>query len=167
MEKRPKIKIRYSIYEIIIDLISIAAIIINIYLLLKYYKALPNVIPTHFSGAGAPDGYGNKSSILILTGINFIMYIFLTTLSRFPRVYNYLKPITKENAEYQYKCARQLIIIIKAEFAIIFTYVGWNSIKIALEKVSGLGIWFLPIILVVIFGTLAIYIRKCFYFFWL
>ncbi|MBP2032968.1 hypothetical protein J2Z42_001647 [Clostridium algifaecis] len=89
------------------------------------------------------------------------MYIFLTTLSRFPRIYNYLKPITKENAEYQYKCARQLIIIIKAEFAIIFTYVGWNSIKVALEKVSGLGIWFLPIILVVIFGTLAIYIRKC------
>ncbi|MBP2032966.1 hypothetical protein J2Z42_001645 [Clostridium algifaecis] len=40
MEKRPKIKIRYSIYEIIIDLISIAAIIINVYLLLKYYKAL-------------------------------------------------------------------------------------------------------------------------------
>lgn len=161
MEKRPKIKIRYSIYEIIIDLISIAAIIINVYLLLKHYKALPNVIPTHFSGAGAPDGYGSKNSILILAGINFIMYIFLTTLSRFPRIYNYLKPITKENAEYQYKCARQLIIIIKAEFAIIFTYVGWNSIKVALEKVSGLGIWFLPIILVVIFGTLAIYIRKC------
>ncbi|WP_243275785.1 hypothetical protein [Clostridium tyrobutyricum] len=89
------------------------------------------------------------------------MYIFLTILSRFPRLYNYIKPITKENAEYQYKCARQLIIIIKAEFAAIFTYIGWNSIRIALEKVSGLGMGFLPVILVAILGTLAIYIRKC------
>jgi uncharacterized membrane protein len=161
VEKRPKIKIYYSIYEVIIELISIIAIFINVYLLLKYYKVLPNVIPTHFSGTGLPDGYGSKSSILILAGINFIMYIVLTILSRFPRVYNYIKPITKENAEYQYKCARQLIIIIKAEFVVIFTYIGWRSIKVALEKVSGLGTGFLPVILVVIFGTLAIYIRKC------
>mgnify|MGYP000956875926 FL=1 len=56
---------------------------------------------------------------------------------------------------------RQLIIIIKAEFVVIFTYIGWRSIKVALEKVSGLGTGFLPVILVVIFGTLAIYIRKC------
>ncbi|MBR9649472.1 DUF1648 domain-containing protein [Clostridium tyrobutyricum] len=161
MEKRPKIKIQYSIYEIIIELISIIAIFINVYLLLKYYKVLPNVIPTHFSGTSVPDGYGSKNAILILAGINFIMYIFLTILSRFPRLYNYIKPITKENAEYQYKCARQLIIIIKAEFAAIFTYIGWNSIRIALEKVSGLGMGFLPVILVAILGTLAIYIRKC------
>lgn len=160
MEKGPKIKIHYSIYEIIIELISIIAIFINIYLLLKYYKLLPNVIPKHFNAAGIPDGYDNKSSIFILAGISFIMYIFLTILSRFPHVYNYTKPITKENAEYQYKCARQLVIIIKAEFIIIFTYIGWNSIKVALEKGSGLGTWFLPIVLVVIFGTLAIYIRK-------
>jgi hypothetical protein len=47
VEKRPKIKIYYSIYEVIIELISIIAIFINVYLLLKYYKVLPNVIPTH------------------------------------------------------------------------------------------------------------------------
>ena len=89
------------------------------------------------------------------------MYIFLTILNKFPHVYNYIKPITKENAEYQYRCARQLIIMIKAEFMIIFTYIEWNNIKVALEKSSSLGTWFLPIVLIVIFGTLLIYIRKC------
>lgn len=161
MEKRPKIKIHYSIYEIIIELISIIAIFINIYLLLKYYKLLPNVIPKHFNDAGIPNGYGNKSSIFVLAGISFIMYIFLTILNKFPHVYNYLKPITEENAEYQYRCARQLIIMIKAESMIIFTYIEWNNIKVALEKSSSLGTWFLPIVLIVIFGTLLIYIRKC------
>lgn len=160
MEKRPKFKIAYSIYEIIMESVSIMAIFINIGLLLKYYTLLSNTIPTHFNAAGAPDRYGSKSSIFVLPIIVFIMYFFLTLLSRFPNIYNYPKPITRENAKYQYRCARQLMIIIKTEIMICFTYIEWTIIKVVLGNSNGLGLWFLLIFLTIIFGTLAIYIRK-------
>lgn len=160
MEERPKLKIPYSIDEIIMELFSVMVILINIWLLLKYYKLLPNTIPTHFNVAGVPDGYGSKGSILTLPIIAFIMYFFLTLLSRFPNIYNYPKPITEENAEYQYRCARKLMIIMKTEIIICFTYIEWTSVQATLGKANGLGLWFLPIFLIVIFGTLAIYIRK-------
>lgn len=160
MEERPKIKIPYSIYEIIMELISVVAIIINIWLLFKYYKKLPNTIPTHYNGAGDVDGYGSKNCIFMLPILSFIMYFLLTIISRFPNIYNYPKAITEENAEYQYRCARQLMIIMKAEIVICFTYIEWTSVKVALGKANNMGLWFLPIFLVVIFGTVIIYVRK-------
>ncbi|HEY5560874.1 MAG TPA: DUF1648 domain-containing protein [Clostridiaceae bacterium] len=160
MEVRPKLKISYSIYEIIMELISVIALLINIWLLLKYYKLLPNTIPTHFNAAGVANGYGSKSSIFILPIIAFIICFFLTILSWFPNIFNYPKPITAENADYQYRSARQLMIIMKTEIIISFTYIEWTSLNAALGKAKGLGLWFLPIFLIAIFGTLAIYIRK-------
>ncbi|MFL0197876.1 DUF1648 domain-containing protein [Clostridium sp. WILCCON 0269] len=160
MKERPKLKIPYSTYEIVMELFSAVAILVNIGLLLKYYRLLPHIIPIHFNAVGVPDGYGSKSSIFILPIIAFIMYFFLTILSRFPNIYNYPKPITEENAEYQYRCARQLMITMKTEIMTCFTYIEWTSAKAALGKVNGLGLWFLLIFLVVIFGTLGIYIKK-------
>lgn len=158
MKERPKLKIPYSTYEIVMELFSAVAILVNIRLLLKYYRLLPHIIP--INAVGVPDGYGSKSSIFILSIIGFIMYFFLTILSRFPNIYNYLQPITEENAEYQYRCAIQLMITIKTEIIVCFTYIEWTSTKAALGKASSLGLWFLLIFLVVIFGTLAIYIKK-------
>ena len=160
MEKRPKLKLSYSIYEIVIEIVSIITIITGIGLLLKYYSLLPSIIPSHFDAAGVPNRYGSKSYLFILPIITFIMYFSLTILSRFPNIYNYPEPITEENVEYQYRCARKLIIIIKTEIVICFTYIEWISIKAALEKSSGLGLWFLPVFIIVVFGTLIIYIKK-------
>lgn len=160
MEKRPKLKLPYSIYETIVEIASIVAILISIGVLLKYYRLLPSIIPNHFNALGIPDRYGSKSSLFILPIITFIMYFSLTILSRFPNVYNYPKPITEENAEYQYRCGRQLIITIKTEITVCFAYIEWTSVRAALGNTNGLGLWFLPVFLIFIFGTLIIHIKK-------
>lgn len=160
MDERPILKIPYSIIEKIMECISAIIILINVGMLLKYYKILPTTIPTHFNVMGVADKMGNKSSIFIIPSITFVLYFFLTVLSRFPDIYNYLTHITYENAEYQYRCARQFLIILKTEIMIFFTFIEWRTIELVLGKVNGLGLWIIIIFLIFIVGTLIIYVRK-------
>lgn len=159
-EKRPVIKIAYSKTEKALEVVSIILIAVNIYVLIKYYNMLPYTIPKHFNGAGVPDAFGNKGGILFLPILVLVMYILFTVLSKFPQVYNYPVEINEENAEFQYKAARTMMIAIKAEIAGCFTYVEFRTVMVALGKAKGLGIGFLPVFLVLLFGTIIFYIVK-------
>jgi hypothetical protein len=68
--------------------------------------------------------------------------------------------ITAENAERQYRLARQFLAVLKAELIWVFTLINWASIGVALERCNGLGIFFLPVFLIIVFGTIGVYIYK-------
>jgi uncharacterized membrane protein len=159
-EKRPVIKIAYSKAEKILEVVSIILIALNLYILIRYYNTLPDTIPKHFNGAGVPDAFGNKSGILFIPILVLGMYILFTVLSKFPQAYNYPMEINEENAEFQYKAARAMMIVIKAEIVGCFTYVEFRTVMVALGKAKGLGIGFLPVFLVLVFGTIIVYMVK-------
>lgn len=160
MKEITKITPQYPIYKIILEIISGAAIVVSIVLLLKYYSILPNIIPVHFNDSGRPDGYGSKNLIFILPGISLIIYFFPEILLKSTNIYKYFMPITKENAKHQFRYARQLMYILKVEFIISIMYIEWTSIGVALNRSDGMVSWFLPAFLAVVFGTLAVYIRS-------
>lgn len=159
-EKRPVLKLNYSTFEKIMEIISAGAIIFNFLLILSYWTSIPDRIVTHYGLTGKPDFWGGKSSLLILPGISAFLFLLLSIISRFTHIYNYPVTITEENAEYQYRNARMLIICIKAEIICAFLYISWKSIYLALGKTNALGIAFLPVFLIIIFGTLIYFIRK-------
>jgi len=88
------------------------------------------------------------------------LYMLLTVVSRFPHTFNYPCKITQENAEVQYLLARYLLAFLKAEIIWVFVYIQWMTIQVALGKAAGLGLVFLPVFLVLIFGTIAVYFYK-------
>lgn len=159
-ENRPVIHIPYSNFEKVIEAISIITIAVAAWIIFKYYKVLPEIIPKHFGLSGVPDGFGHRKSLIFFFIVTCVIYLGLTILSRFPNVYNYPILITKENAEFQYKNARIMLNTIKVEIIIFFTYIQWRSIKTVLNKANGLGSAFTIIFLLVIFGTLAFYIKR-------
>ena len=160
MKENPKIETtKADKFLEIIGLISVVGlwciIIIN-------YTKLPEIIPTHYNGMGEPDGFGEKSDILILPIIATIMFIGLTKLNEYPHIFNYPTKITKENAVKQYTNATRMIRILKLVIVFIFGLIAFQTIRFANGQTDGLGKWFLPMTMGLIFIPLIYFITKAF-----
>jgi uncharacterized membrane protein len=158
--KRPIIDIPYSQLEIIMEAISAVGVLALIILIIITWPELPDRIPSHFGSTGMPDGWGSKTSIWVLTGVGVGFYALLTIVSRFPHTFNYLWAITEENAERQYQIARTMVVCLKAEMIWLFVYMEFGIIQVAMDKIDGLGVVFVPITLIVIFGTIFLCLIK-------
>ncbi|MDF2945726.1 MAG: hypothetical protein K0S51_405 [Bacillales bacterium] len=153
---RPIIKIKKTMFEIILNTISIASFI-GIFIYLKLvWSDIPKTVPMHFDSAGQVDNYGDKEFIFILPMIGAILWIVLTILEKFPHTYNYLN-LTPENIERQYKNGSMMINVMKNEISIFFTYITWNTINISISKNVSLNDYFLLIFLTTIFGSIAFF----------
>ena len=64
-----------------LELLSLLLLIFTFYLALSSYPTLPETIPTHFDQQGIPDGWGQRSFILIFPGIGAFLYTLLTSLN--------------------------------------------------------------------------------------
>ncbi|NMA02279.1 MAG: DUF1648 domain-containing protein [Clostridia bacterium] len=159
-KKRPVLDIPLSSLEKFLEALAFIGILLNIIFIAMFWTELPSKIPTHFGPSGAPDGWGGKGMLLFLTGMNIMMYLLLTIVNKFPHTFNYPVKITPENALKQYYLARHLLGFLKTETVLLFTYILWGTIQVALGKAEGLGILFLPIILFIIFGTIGVYFYK-------
>lgn len=157
-EKRPVIKLPLRKEEFILELISLASIIGMILIIFQFWADLPQQIPTHFGTSGQADEWGNKNAIFQLPVIAVFLYLLLTIINQFPHIFNYPWKITEENARIQYQIARISLTIIKTEILLFFTYVQWSTIQVSLGKYTDLGILFLPIFLLTVFGTLGAFI---------
>jgi len=158
--KRPVIQLPATWSEIILEFIGILAILGTLFLLAKYWTILPQKIPTHFGISGKPDGWGGKESLLFLPVLGIIMYASMWFVSKYPHIYNYPVQITEENAPFQYLIGRKMINWLRTFLVILFGYLEWVSIKTALGESSGLGPWFIIVILLFAFVPLIFYIWK-------
>lgn len=157
-EKRPQIKIQKTKIERTIDFLTwVIVTAVCVYTIIEYTH-LPKTIPIHFNSAGVADGFGNKSTILTLP----IILVFLTTLmslvSKFPHHFNYPNKITPENALRQYKLATNLIRYLKLAIVFIFSQITVSTIWIANGQKTGLGVWFLPLSVGIIFTLIILFI---------
>jgi uncharacterized membrane protein len=150
---------RLEIYCEVVAAIAVAFVFIY---LSATWTTLPDKVPTHFSFAGTPDQWGSKYSLLLLLGVTFVLYAGLSILSRFPHIYNYPFAITEENRKRQYLLARQMITALKAELVCVFVFITWQTISVARGSVNDLTGWFIPVFLVVVFGTIVLYFIRAY-----
>ena len=157
-KNNPKIRLSRTSLLTIID--STAALILLFVLVLAamYWQHMPDRIPTHFNIMGQPDGWGGKSSFLGFPVLSLILFVMLTVFSFFPYIGNYPWEITEENAQRQYHLVRLLLGALKVEIMAIFLYFEWMTIQVGMERaVRGMSV-FMPVMMGVIFGTIAVYI---------
>ncbi|MFN8256571.1 MAG: DUF1648 domain-containing protein [Bacteroidales bacterium] len=127
---------------------------------LYYLPQLPEQIPGHYNSLGIPDSFSSRNTIWALPITGLVMYVGLTFLNRFPHIFNYPVKVTEENAPQLYSLSTRMIRILKNLLVIIFLYINYQTIKVALNQSSGLGEVFLPAVLIVILGYLSIMIFK-------
>lgn len=157
---RPKIKIELDLFDKLIAGTGILGALLLIGLPFFYYGDLPNIIPRHYALSGEADGFSGKGVIWILPLVGLIMYTGMAVLNKHPHILNYPKEITEENAERLYRLATKMIRFLNTEIVCIFSYMTYATIQTALGKQSGLGNYFIPIFIVLIFGTLGYFITR-------
>jgi len=161
-DKRPRIEIHRSVLENIFEVWAIIGVIASLISPIHAWSSLPSRIPAHYNIYGQIDRWGSKGEIFLLVPISILMYLFLTILNRYPHRFNYPIDITEQNAKAQYHLARLMVQALKAEVIWIFVYFEWISIIDAMGKEMGLGIAFPIISLLLIFGTIGVYIWRAF-----
>ncbi len=158
MEKRPEIKLALTTVDKIFEIVGWGFIILIWVLTITNYSNLPETIPTHYNGAGQADGLGGKATILTLPLIATILFIGLTVLNKFPHVFNYPTEITQDNAFRQYIYATRLIRYLKVIIVFVFGLIEFKTIQNANGETDGLGVWFLPLTIGVIFLPMIYFI---------
>jgi uncharacterized membrane protein len=132
--------------------LALTALAAQFLYLAAIWKSLPAQIATHFNGSGTPDGYGSKSTALLVPFSALFLYALLTLLSYFPEMFNYPVAVTDANRTLLAAISVRMVAWIKAELCCTLGYICWQSARVALGQVSGLGWAFLPVML----ATLAI-----------
>jgi uncharacterized membrane protein len=123
---------------------------------------LPETIPTHYNGAGQADDFAGKRNILTLPLIATILFVGLTVLNKFPHIFNYPTNINEGNAQQQYTNATRMIRYLKFIIVVVFGLIALQTIRNANGQTSGLGTWFLPLTLGLIFTPMTYFIIKLF-----
>ncbi len=160
--QRPKIRIDLTPADKAVELAG-WLVLAGIWLLvLISYPQLPERIPTHFNMAGKADGFGKKSTIMLLPVIATVLFAGMTIVNRFPHTFNFGVPVTRENARFQYTNATRMMRYMKLGVVILFGFLVFETIGHTTGKNDGLGSWFLPVMLLVQFVPMGYFLVKSF-----
>lgn len=162
MEERPKMKLELTTADKTFEIMGWLLIVAIWVLTFTNYSNLPEIIPTHYNAAGQADGVGGKATLLTLPLVATILFIGLTILNKAPHLFNYPINITQENAFRQYTNATRLIRYLKLSIVFVFGLIAFKTIQNANGEADGLGVWFLPLTMGLIFIPLIYFVMKSF-----
>lgn len=150
---RPKIKIQLESTDLLLEILGLVGLVFLIVLPIYYYSDLPETIPGHFGANGEPDKFREKDKIWTLPVIGTVLYAGLYWLNQYPHLFNYPQKVTAENAEQLYKITTRMIRTMNTVIVVVFAYIIYSTIQVAFGNQSGLGTWFGPTFLLLIFAT--------------
>ena len=159
-EERPKITLIPTTADRLVDLLGWIVLLTIWGWTFAHYSSLPDTIPTHFNATGEADGFGSKASIIGLPIIATLLFIGLTVLNRYPHIFNYPCPVTQDNALRLYTLATRMLRYLKLVLLLVFGGIEFMTIQNATGKAAGLGVWFLPLTLVLVFLPLIYFVVK-------
>lgn len=157
--ENPKIKIKSPAVCKIFNVIALLTFFSVLFYVISQWSILPAEVPSHYNIKGEPDDWSRKSFIFFPPAIGMVLWLPLSILEKYPHVHNHIR-LTTENVERVYKNSIMMLNFIKNEMLLIFAFLSFNDVYVATGKGSIFGIWGLPIILLVVFGTLAFFIIR-------
>jgi len=156
---KPKLDIPKSAFQKIFDIITMIVFAAGIVHLFVVWGQLPDQVPAHYNAAGEVNRRGSKWELILLPIIAAFLAIFMTFLEKHPEWHNYMN-LNENNIEFQYKNSILLLNVIKNECVLLFVFVDYNIVQVALGKAESLGILFLPIFLVILLGSMLFFIVR-------
>ena len=153
-------KPHYTKVEIILEVISISALLTFLIFIFFIWPSVPQRIPDHFGWSGMPDSWGSKGMFPTMLYVTLFIFILFSIFSRFPRAINFPIQINEDKSKLHLQLRFSMILWLKAELVLFTSYLGIQGIRVALGQSDGLGSYFILILLVVLFGTSAIFIYR-------
>ena len=132
-----------AVLRFIREAVACAALALQAGVVWFYRSRLHSQVPAHYGITGAPDEYGDKSTLIVIFSVTILLYGLLTVLSFFPRGFNYPVAVTDGNRDKLQAMAVALLGWIKAEIVLLFLYITWTDVQVCRGVSSGLGWAFL------------------------
>ena len=129
----------------------LAAVII--YLIITW-GSIPDQIPAHYNAAGEIDRIGGKGEVLALPIIASVLYLILTMIGRFPKIWNTGVKLTEENRERVLRILKNMLDTVKLLIVSVFLSMTVIS-SLSMELNAGLIIAFLALMFGSIFYSIA------------
>ncbi len=132
-------------HHIVTGLSGLSLLGVTVYTVIRY-GSLPAKIPTHFDGAGAADGFGHKSSLVMLIFLAWMLFGVLSAVA-------FLPPdawsVPNRNPR-TLAAAGDMLAVMKLVTVLMFC---WLILCSVLGR--NLGQWFLPVTMVGMFAPLV------------
>ena len=153
-----------NIYPPQLEAVPLLLLGLILYLTFSSYPALPDTIPSHFDARGLPDGWGPKTTLLILPGMSFLVYALITGITvllaatKNPRGMINLPAKMKERlSKAQVELLRAMLVRCLLALKILVlgldAWLLYSNIEVASNRATGIGYWpfaFLAAIVIVI-----------------
>jgi hypothetical protein len=144
------------------DTIAILGLIVMFGSVGIFWPQLPAQVPTHFGVSGPPNSYGPKGGIWMLPIVGFLLYCFLTLVSRIPLGFNYPFDSTAELRTRLQPLTLELVGWLKAEVVWTFAWLTWTVLQISLGRSSGLSPAFPVVTLGAVVLTIVVFLIRVF-----
>ena len=144
----------FQIFRFAAQLVAYALMAAMILLVAIPWASLPDQVPTHFNAAGEVDDFGSRSTLLVIPLIGIAIFVLLSWAERNPSKLNYSIKPTEENRNRLYRLGSDLALYLKVITTATLCYITYSVVQSARGSEQGLGIAFLPVVLVLNLGLL-------------
>jgi uncharacterized membrane protein len=148
--------------KIVRELIAFGGMVFAAAVVGDFYSRLPERIATHFNAEGVANGFGARSTLWVVLGIACFLYAMLSMINFVPGVVNLKRPLSPEREKLVLAESMTLVGWVKVEVCWMFAYICLAMVRNGMGMQVGLGRWFLPVTLVVVFGTMGFYLARIF-----
>ncbi len=139
-----------SKYDIAVNFICILLFLGMAIFLGLTWQDIPDQVPGHYNAQGEIDRWTGKGELLITPIVGWLLFIGVTVIELFPKLWNTGVTVTEENWPRVYRVIKNMMGTMKLQLSSIFVFLTINS---ALQ--NELPSWFLPVVLIVVFGSLG------------
>lgn len=143
--RAPQPLLPQTLAEWLLEFGAAAALLSQFAIVLAAWPEIPDQVPQHFDASGQADAWGSKTTVLLLPAVNFVVFVMMTVVSRFPHISSVPVDVTPFNAPRVYRLIRFQTIWLKTVLALVLAYMSWRTIEQAQGGVQGLGVGFLPL----------------------
>lgn len=130
----------------LLDRLALVFLVIGLLVPALYYSDLPARIPIHFDLYGRPDWYAPKIWVWLLPVVSVFIYETMGRV-RFSG--------KEENKAMEHRMVNRMLRWIRVVVMLIFGFLTWAIIQVALGRWEGLGVYFLPVFLITLFGIIG------------
>ena len=157
---RPRYELERTPLHGVFDIAAWVFVVCNALVVFYYWPDLPERVPSHLNAAGEVDGWSSPMFMWFLPALSLVLVAGLSWLERYPHTYNYLWPITEENAKTQYRLAREMVAGLKATCALLFLSISWMMSQLAFGRVVPNVGWVVFLQMALLFGGIGVYIVR-------
>lgn len=142
-------------YNRLVDIGCLILLVGVILYLIIMWNTFPDKVPGHYNAAGEIDRMGSKYELFITPIVGWLMFLGISAIERFPQVWNTGVTVTEENKERVYRVIRKMLGTLKLIMVVVFVSLALNS-----SLSTPLPVWFTPGYIIIIFGTLILFIIR-------